>query len=84
LRKELTLILLSTFSNTTNFSLILNPRQMFIFSLFTTLYVPCLATIAALKKELGNTNAIILTLGEIILSLGLVGILNQILIHFLG
>lgn len=84
LRKELTLILLSTFSNTTNFSLILNPRQMFIFSLFTTLYVPCLATIIALKKELGNRDAIILTLGEIVLSLGLVGILNQILIRFLG
>jgi ferrous iron transport protein B len=84
LRKELTLILLATFSNTTNFSLILNPRQMFIFSLFTTLYIPCLATIIALKRELGNKDAILLTLGEVLLAVGLVGILNQILIHFIG
>jgi len=84
LRKELTLILLATFSNTTDFSLILNPRQMFIFSLFTTLYIPCLATIIALKRELGNKDAILLTLGEVLLAVGLVGILNQILIHFIG
>ncbi|MGC8717111.1 MAG: ferrous iron transport protein B [bacterium] len=83
LRKELTLILLATFSNTTNFSLILSPRQMFIFSLFTTLYIPCLATIIALKKELGSRDAFLLTIGEISLAVGLVGILNQILIHFM-
>jgi Fe2+ transport system protein B len=57
---------------------------MFIFSLFTTLYIPCLATIIALKRELGNKDAILLTLGEVLLAVGLVGILNQILIHFIG
>lgn len=80
LRKELTLILLSTFSGTTDFSIILNPRQMFVFSFFVTLYIPCLATIAALKKELGNITSTILVIGEILISLVLAGLLNQILI----
>lgn len=84
LRKELTLILLSTFSGTTNFSLILNPRQMFVFSFFVTLYVPCLATIVALKKELGNITASILVIMEVILSLLLAGLLNQFWIYIAG
>ncbi|MGC8972013.1 MAG: ferrous iron transport protein B [bacterium] len=77
LRKELTLILLSTFSGTTNFSLVLNPRQMFVFSFFVTLYVPCLATIVVLKKELGNITASILVIMEVFLSILLAGLLNQ-------
>jgi len=81
LRKELTLILLSTFSGTTNFSMILNPRQMFVFSFFVTLYVPCLATIAALKKELGNITSTLIVIGEILISLILAGLLNQIWIY---
>lgn len=81
LRKELTLILLSTFSGTTDFSLILNPRQMFIFSFFVTLYIPCLATIASLRKELGRFTASILVFLEILLSLLLAGILNHLWIY---
>ena len=77
LRKELTLILLSTFSGTTNFSLVLNPRQMFVFSFFVTLYVPCLATIVVLKKEWGNITASILVIMEVFLSILLAGLLNQ-------
>lgn len=81
LRKELTLILLSTFSGTTNFSMILNPRQMFVFSFFVTLYIPCLATVAALKKELGSFTSTILVIGEILISLFLAGFLNQIWLY---
>lgn len=84
LRKELTLILLSTLSGTTNFSMILNPRQMFIFSLFVTLYIPCLATIAALKKELGNITASLLVIAEITLSLLIAGILNHLWLYIIG
>jgi len=84
LRKELTLILLSTLSGTTNFSMILNPRQMFIFSLFVTLYIPCLATIAALKKELGNITAFLLVIAEISLSLLIAGILNHLWLYIIG
>ncbi|HRU32556.1 MAG TPA: ferrous iron transport protein B [bacterium] len=84
LRKELTLILLSTFSGTTNFSTILNPRQMFVFSFFVTLYVPCLATVAALKKELGNITSTLIVIGEILISLILAGLLNHIWIYMAG
>lgn len=84
LRKELTLILLSTFSGTTNFSLILNPRQMFVFSLFVTLYVPCLATIASLRKELGRFTAFILVLLEILLALLIAGIMNHLWIYIVS
>lgn len=84
LRKELTLILLSTLSGTTDFSVILNPRQMFVFSFFVTLYIPCLATVAALKKELGSLTSTILVIGEILISLFLAGLLNQIWFYLVG
>ncbi|MEM3595575.1 MAG: ferrous iron transport protein B, partial [Candidatus Bathyarchaeia archaeon] len=48
LRKELTLILLAELAGTTSFEQILTPIQMIVFTLVTMIYIPCIATIAAL------------------------------------
>ncbi len=83
LRKELTLVMLSTLYHTTNFAKVLTPRQIFIFGFVTMIYIPCVATIAALKREFGWKRATAVTVGEFIGAIVLGGILNQILKLFM-
>ncbi len=54
LRKELSLLMLSQALGTTNISIVLNPAQIIVFTIFVTFYMPCLATIAALWREIGG------------------------------
>ncbi|MBC7120318.1 MAG: ferrous iron transport protein B [Candidatus Methanosuratus sp.] len=51
LRKEMALVMLATYANTLDFSLLMSPVQMAVFTIFMVLYVPCVATIATLVKE---------------------------------
>jgi len=68
-RKELTLIILAAHGGTTNFGTILTPVQMIVFSLVTMLYIPCIATIAALVKEIGWKKAMFITVFEIVFAI---------------
>ncbi|BAL81591.1 ferrous iron transport protein B [Caldisericum exile] len=79
LRKELTLIMLATFYKTSNFSLVLTPVQIFVYGFVTMIYIPCVATIAMLKREFGTKIATLITLFEFVLSMILGGVLNLIL-----
>jgi len=76
LRKELTLVMLATFYGTTNFGAILTGEQIFIFGLVTMIYIPCIATIAALKREFGAMKALLVTAGEIIGAIIIGGLLS--------
>ncbi|MCI4463308.1 MAG: ferrous iron transport protein B [Caldisericum sp.] len=76
LRKELTLIMLATFYKTTNFASILTPKQIFVYGFVTMIYIPCVATIAMLKREFGAKTATLITLFEFVLSMLLGGLLN--------
>jgi ferrous iron transport protein B len=69
LRKELTLILLAELAGTTDFSQILTPVQMIVFTLVTMVYIPCIATVAALAREFGWRRALGVTLVDILLAL---------------
>ena len=53
LRKELSLIMLRQALGVTDFSTALLPAQMLVFSVFVVFYIPCLATLSALRRELG-------------------------------
>lgn len=79
LRKELTLILLASLMGTSNFAKVLTPLQMFVFAFVVMVYIPCIATIAALVKEFGYKRAITITIVEIVLAISLGGILSKIL-----
>ncbi|WP_455286422.1 nucleoside recognition domain-containing protein [[Eubacterium] cellulosolvens] len=57
LRKELTLVLLADLAGTFDFSSILTPVQMVVFAIVTMIYIPCIATIAALAREFGTKRA---------------------------
>jgi ferrous iron transport protein B len=79
LRKELTLIMLATLFGTTNFAQVMTPVQMIVFTLVAMLYIPCVATIAALVKEFGWKRAYFITVSEISLALLLGGIAFRLL-----
>ncbi len=81
LRKELTLIMLASPSllGTTDFSTVLTPVQMIVFTLVTMLYIPCIATIAALIKEFGWKRALFITVFEIAFATFVGGIAYRLL-----
>jgi ferrous iron transport protein B len=54
LRKELSLIMLSQALGTVNFDSALTPTQMVVYATFVMFYLPCLATLSVLKRELGT------------------------------
>lgn len=54
LRKELSLVMLSQALGTVNFDAALTTTQMAVYATFVMFYIPCLATLAVLKRELGT------------------------------
>ncbi len=83
LRKELTLVMLAALYHTTNFASVLTPRQIFIFGFVTMIYIPCVATMAALKREFGWKRTTLIVIGELAGAIILGGLLNQILKLFM-
>jgi len=79
LRKELILLMLATLLGTTNFSQVLNPNQMIVLSLVSMLYIPCIATIAALKKEFGWKKSLGITIFKIVFAIIVGGIASKLL-----
>ena len=82
-RKELTLIMLATLAGTTNFALVLTPAQMIVFTLVTMFYIPCIATIAALIKDIGWKKAFYITIFEIAFAIAIGGIALRLLLLIL-
>lgn len=85
LRKELALQLLLALAiiqygpNMNNLLAFMTKQQIFIFALVTTLYIPCIAAISVLIKELGWKTAAGITLFTIILATIVGGLANQVL-----
>jgi ferrous iron transporter FeoB len=53
LRKELSLLMLMQALGTTNVASVMSAAQILIFTLFITFYIPCMATLASMYRELG-------------------------------
>lgn len=75
LRKELAIILLANLVPLNT----LTATQMIVFALVTMIYTPCIATIAALIKELGWRKSVAITFVNITIALTLGGLVNIIL-----
>jgi ferrous iron transport protein B len=82
LRKELSLILLATLLAPVGLQA-LTPVQMVVFTLVAMFYIPCVATISALVKELGAKKALYITLFEIAFAIILGGIALRVLTLFI-
>jgi ferrous iron transport protein B len=78
LRKELSLVMLTQAFGTADLSLALTPGQMVVFAGFVLFYMPCLATLAALGRELGARRTALVLLGTTGVAL-LVGLLLRAL-----
>jgi ferrous iron transport protein B len=84
LRKELTLVLLSTTLGAIGLGLTsLSPVQMIVFALVVMIYIPCLATIAACRKEFGWRKALGMAAIDIGLALVVGGLAFRILSFFM-
>jgi ferrous iron transport protein B len=59
LRKELSLIMLTQALGTSQVLTVMTKTQIIVFTVFVTFYIPCLATIAALWKEIGKKGALL-------------------------
>jgi ferrous iron transport protein B len=79
LRKELTLVLLANLAGTFDFSRVLTPAQMIVFAIVTMIYIPCVATIAALVREFGAKRAIAVAVFDSLLAIFLGGLAYMIL-----
>ena len=73
-RKELALIMLFQALGTTQVASVMTSGQMMTFALFTIFYIPCIATIAVLKREFGwgKTGLILAVTTSIALITGLI------------
>ncbi len=77
LRKEMALQILAVLAGTANFAAVMTPVQMYQFAVITIIYIPCVATIAVLKHELGVKDMAFIVLFTIFLALA-AGVLIRI------
>jgi len=71
LRKELTVVMLVQALATTNIASILNPVQMMTFVVFVVFYIPCVATVAVMGREVGWKDTAWISAMTILLAIGL-------------
>jgi ferrous iron transport protein B len=73
LRKELTLIMFATLiapaTGSVDFSTVMDPVQMIVFTLVVMFYVPCIATLAVLVREIGLKRTSVIVVVELLLAL---------------
>lgn len=69
IRKEGALVLLVVLAGTSNLLGFMSPLQLFVFALVVTIYVPCIATMAVLARELGWKNAVLISASTFLIAL---------------
>jgi len=79
IRKELVIVMPTILFNTTNLAAVFTPTQMIVLAFVTMIYVPCVATIAMLKREFGWKTASYITGLELTFSVFLGGIFSRVL-----
>lgn len=69
-RKELSMVMLGQALGGTDFSASLTPTQMVTYTVFVVLYLPCLATLAVLRREFGPRQMVQIAGLTVLLALG--------------
>jgi ferrous iron transport protein B len=69
LRKELSMLMLFQALGTMDVSSVMSHEQILIFTLFVIFYIPCIATVAVLGKEIGWKKMTAITIGTFIIAL---------------
>ena len=84
LRKELALQLLLVFAavqlgRQAGLGELMSPAQLFVYAIVASLSIPCIATLAALRGELGGRAALAISAGSLALALGVGAVLARLL-----
>lgn len=79
LRKEMALETLAVMAGTWRFDTVMTPLQMYVFAVFTTIYMPCLASITMLKRVLGWKDTARITGLTVLLALIVSGFIARLL-----
>jgi ferrous iron transport protein B len=69
LRKELSLVMLSQALGTADFKTVLSSEQMIVYATFVMFYLPCLATLSVLRRELGTRSMLTISALTVIVAL---------------
>jgi len=78
LRKELALIMLTQAIGTTDVLAVLSQQQILTFTIFITFYIPCVATMAVLTKELNRKLMMTIVVFSLLLAFLLALVVNQL------
>ncbi len=78
-RKELAVILLGTLFGTMDFATVMSPVQMIVFSVVTMFYIPCIATIAALRRELRWKKTLVIVGFEILFAIAIGVVVSRVI-----
>jgi ferrous iron transport protein B len=79
LRKEMALETLVILAGTADLGSVLSLAQIYIFAVVSVLFIPCIATIAVLKKEVGTKMALVVSAYTLIIGILVGALLNIIL-----
>jgi ferrous iron transport protein B len=84
LRKELALQLLLVFAavelgRAASLGELMGPSQLFVYAVVSSLSIPCIATLATLRGELGTRAAAVISGGSLVLAIGLGAVLARLL-----
>ena len=80
LRKELSLLMLMQALGTTNVASVMSTTQIVTFTLFVTFYLPCLATLATMMREVGRKLTVAASGALLLLAVG-ISLLARLLLH---
>jgi ferrous iron transport protein B len=69
LRKELSLVMLGQAMGTMDFDTVLTATQMAVYATFVMFYIPCLATLAVLKRELGTRAMLLISALTVVIAM---------------
>jgi len=78
IRKEGAIVLLTVVAGTSNLATFMSPLQLFVFALVVAIYIPCIATIAVLGREVGWKWAALITVITFSLALVVGGLVYHI------
>ena len=78
LRKELALVMLTQALGTTEILTVLTQQQILTFTIFITFYIPCVATMAVLSRELNRHIMLSIIFFSLLLACSLAFVVNQL------
>ena len=78
LRKEMAFETLVVLAGTANLDTVMSGLRLYTFAIVSTLFVPCISTIAVLRRELGTRVAALITAYTVVLGLGIGALIHVI------